>query len=110
KDRSRMASVFGICALCRNERELRNSHFLPQALYRYVRANTGAVRSPIIIGSDSARNTDRQFTKYLLCHECEQRFSRNGEHWTMKQPAASRTARLVMRKASGVRCAAVVTV
>jgi hypothetical protein len=80
-----MASVFGICALCRNERELRNSHFLPQALYRYVRASTGAVRSPIIIGSDSARNTDRQFTKYLLCHECEQRFSRNGEDWTMKQ-------------------------
>jgi hypothetical protein len=80
-----MATLFGVCALCRKERHLQDSHFLPKALYRYVRAKTGAIRSPIIVGSDSARNTDRQFTKHLLCQECEQRFSRNGEAWTMKQ-------------------------
>lgn len=80
-----MATLLGVCALCRREGDLQDSHFLPKALYRYVRARTGAIRSPIIIGSDSARNTDRQFTKHLLCQECEQRFSRNGEAWTMKQ-------------------------
>jgi len=80
-----MTTVFGVCALCHNKRELQDSHFLPKALYRYVRARTGAIRSPIVIGTESARNTDRQITKYLLCHECEQRFSRNGEAWAMKQ-------------------------
>src|ERR1039457_3366077 len=56
-----MGVVRGVCALCGNDRELQDSHLLPKAVYRYVRANTDVIRSPIIVDSYSARNTDRQF-------------------------------------------------
>lgn len=72
----------GVCALCRDKADLINSHLIPAAAYKHVRGAVGGNGdSPVIIdGSDkTAFQTDKQITQYLLCKECEDRFSRNGE-------------------------------
>jgi hypothetical protein len=72
-----------ICALCKVEKgKLINSHLLPAAAYVHVRGN-GAIgnSSPVQIQFDekSAFSTDKQIKQPLLCSECENLFSKNGE-------------------------------
>ncbi|HEY3443608.1 MAG TPA: hypothetical protein VGK29_22815 [Paludibaculum sp.] len=64
---------------------MQDSHLLPKALYRFVRAKTKGSTSPIVVTRDAAWNTDRQITRHLLCFDCEQRFSKNGEDWSLRQ-------------------------
>ncbi|WP_223504286.1 hypothetical protein [Pseudomonas sp. GL-RE-29] len=72
-----------ICALCKQEKDkLIDSHFLPSAAYYQIRgvdelANEGPIH--INIGKNSAFYTDRQIKKPLLCGDCEDLFSKNGE-------------------------------
>ena len=74
--------VRGQCALCRRYEVLQDSHLLPKALYRFVRAKDG---SPIVINRHTAWTTDKQVSKHLLCFACELRFHQNGEDWTLQQ-------------------------
>jgi hypothetical protein len=72
-----------ICALCREEKgKLIDSHFMPAAAYPHVRGTeeTGS-GPPVLINlrRKSAIQTDRQIKRPLLCFECEDRFSKNGE-------------------------------
>jgi len=73
------------CYLCLQERELRESHLLPKALYRLVRAGT---RSPnahaLQITRYGRQSSSRQATQPLLCAECESRFDRCGENWVLR--------------------------
>ena len=63
----------GTCKLCLKEANLLQSHLLPAALYgdkkkEYeVTTSAGTIKTMI------------QMRHRLLCHECEQRFDRNGE-------------------------------
>lgn len=72
-----------ICALCKKDvDELINSHLLPAAAYAHVRGIKGAGNeSPVKInlGVKKAGPTDKQVRQYLLCADCEDLFSRNGE-------------------------------
>ncbi len=74
--------VRGQCALCLRDEILMDSHLLPKALYRFVRAADG---SPIVLNRHAAWITDKQITKHLLCAACEERFHRHGEDWTLRQ-------------------------
>jgi hypothetical protein len=74
----------GICALCRNKRELHNSHFLPKALYRLTRAAGKRNPHSVRITSKGRRQTAFQARTHLLCSDCERRFDSNGENWVMK--------------------------
>ncbi|NWA32733.1 hypothetical protein HX817_14375 [Pseudomonas sp. C6002] len=72
-----------ICALCREEKgKLIDSHFMPAAAYPHVRGTeeTGS-GPPVLINlrRKSAIQTDRQIKRPLLCSECEDLFSKNGE-------------------------------
>ena len=78
------AAAIGICALCRNVRELCDSHFLPKALYRLIRANGKRNPHPVRVTSHGRRQTALQARAYLLCAECEKRFDQNGESYVMK--------------------------
>lgn len=78
-----MAEVHGICALCQENRPLKDSHFLPQALYRLVRFGNSAKQVFTVTGYGSWK-TDKQMAQALLCGECEQRFHRNGEDWVLR--------------------------
>lgn len=72
-----------ICVLCKQEKgKLIDSHFMPAAAYPHVRGTeeTGS-GPPVLINlrRKSAIQTDRQIKRPLLCFECEDRFSKNGE-------------------------------
>jgi hypothetical protein len=75
----------GICALCLRTRDLCDSHLVPKALYRVVRAADHRLHpDPVLLTSKVRQQTSFQATQYLLCAECEKRFDQNGEDWVMR--------------------------
>ncbi len=75
--------MIGRCSLCSCESELLESHFVPKALYRLVRAGTRGAH-PLQITADGRRQTSRQAAQRLLCADCEKRFDHEGENWVLK--------------------------
>lgn len=78
----KLSGMVMICALCRNEKELRNSHLIPKSAYRHIRdskAEGGGSPMRVHLHSSESFFTDIQVTKYLLCEDCEQLFSKRGE-------------------------------
>jgi uncharacterized protein YlaI len=76
--------VVGKCALCLQVKELQDSHFAPKALYRCLRMPSGDNPDPVVITKETARLTSKQIKDYLLCCDCEQRFSQEGESWVLR--------------------------
>lgn len=75
-------TVVGMCALCRSDAELQNSHFVPAALFKSViQACSPYAEAPVMVDviENSAVQINAQFSKHLLCSSCEGRFSQNGE-------------------------------
>jgi hypothetical protein len=71
--------TIGICTLCRKEKELLKSHYMPAALYsRHLRL-TYATR----IGSGVVVK-ENEIKARLLCRECETLFKLNGEDEVLK--------------------------
>jgi hypothetical protein len=56
-----------------------DSHLLPAATFRGLRANGLGNPNPVRFKGDRAYTTSKAVTTYLLCEDCEQRFRRNGE-------------------------------
>lgn len=75
--------MIGLCKLCGLERVLKNSHLIPKAAYRLIRGSTqGADSNPVMLlpGEGVAIQTTEQIADYLLCEDCEQLLSRQGEN------------------------------
>lgn len=64
----------GICALCGEMSELQNSHIIPKFISDDIKRKsvTGFMRSSL----NPNKRIQDGFKKYLLCVECEQRFSK----------------------------------
>lgn len=60
--------------------ELCRSHYMSAGLYRLCRADR---YEPVRLSSDVIRPTSQQTTHHLLCRDCEQRLSREGEGWVL---------------------------
>jgi hypothetical protein len=71
--------VLDQCRLCLNQAELQDSHFIPQAAYERVRGE-GKNQNPILVHDGTAVQTLAQTRAHLLCSDCEQHLSENGEH------------------------------
>jgi hypothetical protein len=70
--------------MCLKEGHLCESHFMPQGILKLCTSND----SPPIIGtSEFMMPSARPITDYVLCSDCEQLLSRNGETWTIPQLA-----------------------
>ena len=69
------------CKLCRQEHQLVESHFLPAAVYAQFRNE--AEPNPVVITKQVSQATSRQIKDFLLCAECEGRFSKFGETWVL---------------------------
>jgi len=65
----------GKCALCGEHKELKDSHLIPKWVYRRLQQSEQGREDPIRIADGNAVRTSKQVTKYLLCGDCEQRFS-----------------------------------
>lgn len=74
--------MWGTCKLCLSEAELQDSHLLPKAAYRIIQESDGD--PPVITKPTVSMHTNEQMRDYVLCRDCEQRFSRNGEQWVME--------------------------
>jgi hypothetical protein len=73
----------GSCKLCQRPNVvLCLSHYIPKAAFRAVN-EIGNAR-PLIIKNGIAIQKDDQITAHILCRECEQRLSENGEKWMLK--------------------------
>ena len=75
------------CGLCSQERELRDSHLLPAAVYKLAREPHRRDPNPVVITRRRAGTSSRQVSDHFLCSECENRFSRNGERYVLGQCA-----------------------
>jgi hypothetical protein len=69
--------MMGICKLCLEEKELRDSHYIGAALYKISRNRGG----PVVGTPELFIGIDNQVHDYLLCGDCELLFSRNGEDY-----------------------------
>jgi hypothetical protein len=76
-----MAGRVGICALCRQTKHLRDSHLLPAGVLRLLRDDSLKNPNPFLMSLDHVGQTSSQAKQYLLCGDCEQRFSEKGEKW-----------------------------
>ena len=68
----------GKCKLCLDLADLQRSHYLGKAFYRL--SSTDGDR-PILISPKLIIQDQKQIKDYMLCRECEQRFSRMGEDY-----------------------------
>jgi len=76
-----------VCRLCQQPRVLRDSHFIPAAFYYHLGLDeTGTFNSRALQKLTRSRfaRVPGQTKKHLLCNECEQRFSANGESWVAR--------------------------
>jgi hypothetical protein len=73
------------CKLCLQQKELQNSHLMPRALYLKSRdsGKTGN-QDPYVVTAQGSKQSSFQTKEYVLCRECEQRFSKNGEEYVMR--------------------------
>lgn len=76
-------ATLGCCRLCLQQRELRSSHLIPKSMYKLLRSDESSNPNPFIHGADRSLQTSKQAQQHLLCHDCEQRFSKRGEAWVM---------------------------
>lgn len=76
--------MIGRCKLCGQEKELQDSHFLPKGIYKRMRDINEKNPNPWVLSKGKKPvQTSKQETAYLLCWDCEQRFSTNGENWVL---------------------------
>jgi hypothetical protein len=73
----------GVCKLCLQTKDLQNSHYMPKGAYKINRAPALKNASPVVLSDEQLLQSTAQISDYLLCSDCEQKFSRNGEAWVL---------------------------
>lgn len=87
----------GVCALCLQTAVLQESHLLPKSVYKHIRAPQALSPHPVMFSFNAEIQSAMQAKQYLLCSDCEQRFHRHGEDWTMGH-SARQTGEFEIRK------------
>jgi hypothetical protein len=76
--------MLGTCKLCQLEKDLQESHLMPQSLYKKIRSKGRGNNDPTVVTPGrKPRTTSHQYQDYLLCWDCEQTFGRQGEAYVM---------------------------
>src|ERR1700722_12658005 len=74
----------GKCKLCLQTKELQNSHLMPRALYVKSRGpGDRGNQDPFVVTVEGSKQSSFQTKDYVLCRDCEQRFSQYGEDYVM---------------------------
>ena len=56
---------------------------MPAALYQELLEPTDPIKQMIVLKRDKTHQSGEQFAMPLLCQDCEERFQRGGEDWTL---------------------------
>ncbi len=75
----------GKCKVCLRTADLQNSHLMPASLYKKARIPGASNPNPTLITEKGTKQTSRQIRNHVLCRDCEQLFSKNGENYVMTQ-------------------------
>lgn len=71
------------CRLCLSYNiGLKDSHFIARAFYARIRNKTAS--DPVIVTPSQITQKSGQVKALLLCADCEDRFNRRGEKWTLE--------------------------
>jgi hypothetical protein len=73
----------GECKLCRQRKELCDSHYLPKSVYRSGRAEELKNPNPVVLANGQWKQAADQLRGYVFCYDCEQMLNEKGEKWTM---------------------------
>lgn len=73
----------GTCKLCHVHGDLRESHFMPAAIFLQLRTPSRKNPHPVLISKKVSTTSSRQVKDYVLCNDCEQRFNKFGESWVL---------------------------
>jgi len=76
----------GKCPLCLAQKTLIRSHLAPAALYKLCRTPES---EPVIVTPNVVMQSSRQWQDYLLCGECDNLLSQEGESWVLPLLAKS---------------------
>ena len=76
---------FDKCKLCLRVADLQNSHLMPASLFKKARIPSASNPNPLLVTDTGAVQTSHQIRNFLLCRDCEQLFSKNGENYVMSQ-------------------------
>jgi hypothetical protein len=90
--------VSGVCMLCLQTKDLANSHFIPSAVYKPLRASELPVGEPMMLTPKRIIQSLRQITAHAFCHACEQIFNCGGEAWLLDKLATLRSYCTTLRK------------
>ncbi len=77
----------GLCGLCKRKTDLRRSHFMPTAIYAYLRTmddGTKSEKAPFVLDENELTRDFKQIYKPFLCNDCEGRFNTQGESWVLE--------------------------
>jgi len=73
--------MIGTCALCQKNADLQDGHLIPKWAYKRVcNVNPTGAKNPVIVADGNAFLSSKQTKKYLLCFDCEQRFSKSEDY------------------------------
>jgi hypothetical protein len=88
-------TIIGTCKLCvRQGQELQESHLMPAGMYRRLLSDEKNPH-PILITKDGSHSSSEQVTDNVLCADCESRFDRLGENYTLRCAADRQRFRLL---------------
>ena len=65
-----------VCALCKKNAKLQDSHLIPKAIFRSMRKESQRNPNPVIVSEKYTKTSSLQVSGRLLCEKCEQRFSK----------------------------------
>ncbi len=74
----------GYCKLFRKYKPLQDSHYYPRALYKVLRDIGEKNPNPVLLTNTTLVRKSQHIKDYVLCHDCEQLFSRKGEQWVAR--------------------------
>ncbi|HEX9256509.1 MAG TPA: hypothetical protein VF938_13235 [Candidatus Angelobacter sp.] len=74
----------GVCKLCLLEKDLRRSHLMAKSLYKKSGSDDPKQPHPLVRTKKGARPSSYQVQDYVFCHDCEQRFGKEGEDYMMR--------------------------
>jgi hypothetical protein len=73
-----------VCKLCLQiVDKLEDSHFLSAGIYRRLRDEHSVNPNPVLVTPTGVLPTSKQAKAHLLCRECEQLLSKQGESWVL---------------------------
>jgi hypothetical protein len=75
------------CKLCLERKLLADSHFLPAGLIRQYMVPSLTNKNAVWVSHKSVKQTSKPIKDYVFCDKCEQRFSKFGERWTIRNVA-----------------------